>query len=60
VRVFRARSAIIELLAMQTSEGLGTPEGKIALKKAIAVSAGEALKPAEVKDVLFSDFVVQY
>jgi flagellar protein FliL len=60
VRVLRARSTIIELLTVQTSEQLNTPEGKTALKQAIARRAAEALKPAEVRDVLFSDFVVQY
>jgi len=55
----RARSAILELLATQQSATLVTPEGKDALKKAIAERASKVLK-REVHDVLFTDFVVQF
>jgi flagellar basal body-associated protein FliL len=36
------------------------PEGKAALKKTIAEQADAILRPTEVADVLFSDFVIQY
>ena len=55
----RARSAILELLATQQSATLVTPEGKDALKKAIAERTSKVLK-REVHDVLFTDFVVQF
>jgi flagellar FliL protein len=57
--VIRVRSAVIELLSSQTSAALATPEGKDALKKAIAEKAAKALHH-EVLDVLFSDFVIQF
>jgi flagellar FliL protein len=55
----RVRSAILELLTTQTSAQLATPEGRAALKKAIAETAGHALEHTEVSDVLFAEFVVQ-
>jgi len=55
-----ARSAILEVLTLQTSDRLVTPEGKAELKKAIAERAGAAMDEMKVIDVLFSDFVVQF
>lgn len=55
----RARSAILEVLATQESDALVTPEGKAALKKTIAERTTAVLK-REVRDVLFTDFVVQF
>ncbi len=55
----RARSAILEVLATQQSTALVTPEGKDALKKTIAERTTTVLK-REVRDVLFTDFVVQF
>lgn len=60
VALMQARSAILELLTMQKSDTLVTPEGKAALRAAIVERVSEALKPSEVIDVLFSDFVVQF
>lgn len=59
VKLSRARSAILELLTTQTSDVLVTPAGKAALRKAISDSLGHSLH-AEIIDVLFSDFVVQF
>ena len=55
----RVRSSILELLTTQTSAGVATPEGRAALKKAIAETATHALEHTEVSDVLFAEFVVQ-
>ena len=55
----RARSAILELLATQESSTLITAEGKIELKKLIAERTSAVLK-REIRDVLFTDFVVQF
>jgi len=63
----RIRSAILELLSLQSAAPLITPEGKEELKKAIAERVGEAVghdgesKEEELKvtDVLFVEFVVQ-
>jgi flagellar FliL protein len=60
VKLSRARSAMLELLTTQTSETLVTPEGKAALRKAIAEQVGQGLTHVEIVDVLFSDFVVQF
>lgn len=54
------RSAILELLAMQTAEKLITPEGKTELKKAIKEGVEHSgVKHLKVANVLFSEFIVQ-
>lgn len=60
VAMLKVRSAILELLSAQTSRTLVTPEGKAALKTAIAGRAAEQLDGVKVTDVLFSEFVVQF
>jgi flagellar FliL protein len=55
----QARSAILELLTVQTSDQLVTSDGKAALKTSIAEKLGTAIEDVKVVDVLFSDFVVQ-
>lgn len=60
VLVMQARSAILELLTLQTADTLVTPEGKQALKDAIKEKIGKALGHVKVVDVLFSEFVVQF
>ena len=56
----QARAIILELLGMQFADALVTPQGKVALRQAIAEKVAEALHEIEVVDVLFSDFVVQF
>ena len=60
VTKMKVRSAVLELLALQSAERLITPEGKTELKKAIADAAAKAVKDFHVTDVLFSEFVVQF
>lgn len=60
VLAMQARAIILELLGMQFADALVTPEGKVALRQAIAERVAEALHEIEVVDVLFSDFVVQF
>jgi flagellar protein FliL len=55
----KLRSAILELLSMQTADPLVTPEGKAELKTAIAERAAHAVHDLKVTDVLFVDFIVQ-
>jgi flagellar FliL protein len=55
----RLRSAVLEILAQQTSDKLTTPEGKEELKKLIVEGSNRALGGKKVLDVLFTDFVVQ-
>ena len=56
----RIRSAILELLSMQSGDSLITPEGKTALKTAIAEGASHVVEDIHVTDVLFSEFIVQF
>ncbi len=56
----RIRSSLLELLAMQVSTTVVTPEGKAALKESIKEQIGHVAHEAEVSDVLFSEFVVQF
>ena len=49
-----------EQLAQQTAETLVTPDGKAALKKAIAEGVAAADEGLHITDVLFSEFVVQF
>lgn len=56
----KIRSSILELLAQQSADVLATPEGKEELKVAIAETATEAVHHLKVKDVLFTEFVIQY
>jgi flagellar protein FliL len=60
VGVMQARSAILELLTLQTSDRLATPDGKATLKKAIVDRIFTVLGGLKVVDVLFSDFVIQF
>ena len=55
----RIRSAVLEVLSAQESTALVTPEGKTELKKVLAERASHVLHH-EVRDVLFTDFVVQF
>ena len=54
----RLRSAVLELLALQTSGTIVTAEGKTQLKNAIAERGSQVLGQ-RVHDVLFTDLVVQ-
>ncbi len=60
VLTMQARAIILELLAIHNADTLVTPEGKVALRQAIAERIAETLHEVEVVDVLFSDFVVQF
>jgi flagellar FliL protein len=60
VLAMQARAIVLELLATQLADTLVTPEGKVALRQAIAERIADALHDVEVVDVLFSDFVVQF
>jgi flagellar FliL protein len=61
VVMLRLRSAILEHLSQQTSDAIVTPEGKGALKAALAERCSKILgHHAKVTDVLFAEFVVQF
>ena len=60
VPLLRIRSAVLDLLSQQLSEHVVTPEGKQELRQAIEERANAILKPVEVTDVLFTEFVVQF
>lgn len=54
------RNAILETLAIQSADELARAEGKTALKQALITKLSELLKPNDVRDVLYSDFVIQF
>jgi flagellar FliL protein len=56
----KMRSAILEVLATQSADALVTAEGKAQLKKALVQQVSALKQITEVRDVLFSDFVVQF
>lgn len=56
----RLRSALLELLSTKTADELVTAEGKDQLKREIVAQAAGILHEVEVRDVLFSEFVVQF
>ncbi|MCC7417929.1 MAG: flagellar basal body-associated FliL family protein [Acidobacteria bacterium] len=60
VVLMQARSSILEVLTQQTSDAIGTPDGKAALKQAIAEHVAPVFDEVKVVDVLFSDFVIQF
>ena len=60
VKLLRVRSAVLDLLSQQLADHVVTPQGKQELREAIEAIANEALAPAEVTDVLFTEFVVQF
>jgi flagellar basal body-associated protein FliL len=51
--------ALIDQAGRSTYVQLLTPEGKQDLKKRLAEAFGERLAPAQVRDVLFLDFVME-
>jgi flagellar FliL protein len=56
----KMRSAILEVLATQSADALVTAEGKAQLKKLVVEQVSALKQKTEVRDVLFSDFVVQF
>jgi flagellar FliL protein len=56
----KMRSAILEVLATQSADALITAEGKAQLKKSVIEQVSALKQKTEVRDVLFSDFVVQF
>lgn len=55
----RLRDKVLTLLTAKTFGDLSNPEGKEAFRTEIANRINPLLKDAEVKEVLFADFVVQ-
>jgi len=60
VRRSQLRSAILETLATEHGSRLVTPDGKLALKRTLIQRLSTLTPPVEVRDVLFSDFIVQF
>jgi len=60
VTKIRVRSAILELLAEQSAAPLITPEGKTALKQSITEQSRKAAPKAQVSNVFFTEFIVQF
>lgn len=56
--VSKVRSTLIDTISGRMAADLSTPDGRAALKKSIAEAASRA-GHMEVRDVLFTDFIVQ-
>lgn len=54
-----ARDSIVRILNSKTYDDVETIQGKLFLKDQIAVTLNKSLKDGVVKDVYFSDFLVQ-
>jgi flagellar FliL protein len=55
----QARDSIVKILNLKEFSDLETIQGKLFLKDQIAVTLNQSLKSGVVKDIYFSDFVVQ-
>lgn len=55
----RLRDKVLTLLTAKSFSELNNPEGKEAFRAEIAALIAPLLKEAEIKEVLFGDFVVQ-
>lgn len=53
------RDAIILLISTKTKSDLNSPEGKMQLKDEILLQCNQILKEGTVKNVYFTDFVMQ-
>lgn len=60
VETMPIRSAILELLSQQKASVLVTPEGKEELKAAIKKRVAKVFRKYKIREVLFSEFVVQF
>ncbi len=58
-RTAQLRDAVIMLLSTRSKEDLASPEGKMQLKDEILLQANQILKEGSVKNIYFSDFVMQ-
>lgn len=54
-----ARDAIVRILNAKTYDDIETIQGKLFLKDQIAVTLNKSLEEGVVKDVYFSDFLIQ-
>ncbi len=57
--VGRIRDAIISVLATAKADALLTPEGKVQLKKELVTSLNRNVPKAGVREVYFTEFLVQ-
>lgn len=55
----RARDEIVRILNGKSFDDIETIQGKLSLKDQIAVTLNQSMKTGVVKDIYFSDFLVQ-
>jgi flagellar FliL protein len=55
----QARDAIVRILNTKTFDDVETVQGKLSLKDQIAVTLNQSMKTGVIKDIYFSDFLVQ-
>jgi flagellar protein FliL len=58
-RLLKIRDAILMILPTKKYEDIGTVEGKSALRNEILTKINELIKPEEIKNIYFTEFVVQ-
>ena len=55
----KIRDAILMILPTKKYEDIGTVEGKSALRNEMLIKINELMKPEEIKNIYFTEFVVQ-
>ena len=58
-RLPKIRDAILMILPTKKYEDIGTVEGKSALRNEMLTKINELMKPEEIKNIYFTEFVVQ-
>lgn len=58
-RLPKIRDAVLMILPTKKYEDIGTVEGKSALRNEMLAKINELMKPEEIKNIYFTEFVVQ-
>lgn len=58
-RLPKIRDAILMILPTKKYEDIGTVEGKVSLREEILTKINELMKPEKIKNIYFTEFVVQ-
>jgi flagellar FliL protein len=58
-RSFQVKDAMLMILSSKEFDDIATPSGKQALKQELMAQMNKIIKQGQVKDVFFTDFIVQ-
>ncbi len=58
-RSFQVKDAMLMILSSKEYDDIATPSGKQALKQELMAQMNKIIKQGQVKDVFFTDFIVQ-